>query len=178
MNGVGAAATGAPGGEADFWMLYERALPVVYGYFARRADASVAEDLTQEVLLQAVRAYRRGESAKVTLPWLMTAARSRLVDHHRSERRRDRKLVLAWSAQSATSAPADVDFDASHLTGETERALASLPAAQRAALVLHHIDDLSVTEVAEMLDRSVRATESLLARARRSFRAAMEVAEA
>ena len=47
--------------------------------------------------------------------------------------------------------------------------LAQLPAAQRAALVFRYVDDLSTAEVAELLDRSVAATESLLARARREL---------
>ena len=178
MNEVRSAPLGEAVGEAGFWELYERALPSVYGYFVRRAGAAVAEDLTQEVLLQAARAFRRGETAKLTVPWLMTVARSRLVDHHRAEARRDRKLVLAWSAQRSDSPSADADSDARLLTAETERALGTLPAAQRAALVLHHLDDLSVNEVAEALGRTVRATESLLARARQSFRTAMEAAEA
>lgn len=173
MNDVTASVLGAPPDEQAFWDLYGRALPAVYGYFVRRAGASVAEDLTQEVLMQAARTFRNGDAAKVTLPWVMTVAKSRLVDHHRAEARRERKLVLAWSAQRPESAGADADFDAGHLTEETERALESLPPAQRAALVLHHLDDLSVAEVADTLGRSVRATESLLARARRSFRLAL-----
>ncbi len=56
--------------------------------------------------------------------------------------------------------------------------LAQLPAAQRAALVLRHLDGLSVPEVARTLERSVEAVESLLARGRVSFRRAYaEVSE-
>jgi RNA polymerase sigma-70 factor (ECF subfamily) len=176
VNEVRASHAAVPVEETDFWGLYDRALPSIYGYFLRRADSALAEDLTQEVLLQAARTFRSGDGAKVTMPWLMTVARSRLVDHHRAEARRNRKLVLAWSTQRSETTSAEADFDAGHLTAETERALASLPAAQRAALVLRHLDDLSVAEVAEALGRSVRATESLLARARQSFRSAMEVA--
>ena len=178
VNDVTASALGAPVDEGRFWEVYERALPAIYGYFLRRADASVAEDLTQEVLLQAARSFRQGETAKVTVPWLMTVAKSRLVDHHRAESRRERKLVLAWSAQRSESASAEAEFDANHLTEQTERALEALPAAQRAALVLHHLDDLSVNEVADVLGRSVRATESLLARARRAFRDAIAEGQA
>ena len=49
-------------------------------------------------------------------------------------------------------------------------ALAAVPPVQRAALALRYLDDLSVAGVAEALDRSVRATESLLARGRDNFR--------
>ncbi len=43
---------------------------------------------------------------------------------------------------------------------------------QRSALVLRYFDGLPVPEVADRLGRSVHATESLLVRARRDFRAA------
>jgi RNA polymerase sigma-70 factor (ECF subfamily) len=40
----------------------------------------------------------------------------------------------------------------------------------RAALTLRYLDGLSVPEVAELLGRTVAATDQVLARARRSFR--------
>lgn len=161
--------------EASFWASYDEAVPHVYGFLVRRADRSVAEDLTQEVFVTAARTYRDGGAAKVTLPWLLTVARSRLVDHYRAEGRRERNLRLAWSARGpehaagAEAVAADAAF-----TARTEAALQAVPALQRAALVLHHLDDLSVADVADQLGKSVRATESLLARARRSFRTAFE----
>jgi RNA polymerase sigma-70 factor (ECF subfamily) len=54
----------------------------------------------------------------------------------------------------------------------TVAALARVPAAQRAALVLRHVDGFSVPEVADLLGRSVEAVESLLARGRVSLRRA------
>lgn len=49
-------------------------------------------------------------------------------------------------------------------------AMRSLPAEQRAAMVLRYVDDLPVAEVARQLGRSVHATESLLARAKATLR--------
>ena len=48
--------------------------------------------------------------------------------------------------------------------------LATMSPIQRAALTLRHVDGLSVPEVAELLGRSVHATETLLVRARAAFR--------
>ena len=53
----------------------------------------------------------------------------------------------------------------------TIAALARLPDDQRVALILRYVDDLTVADVANELGRSVRATESLLVRARRTLRA-------
>ena len=50
------------------------------------------------------------------------------------------------------------------------QALRMLPLAQRAAVVLHYLDDLPVDEVATRLGKTYKSTESLLSRARRSLR--------
>ena len=50
-------------------------------------------------------------------------------------------------------------------------ALDSLPLRQRAVLCLRYLDDWSTAEIAEALELSIPAVESLLARARRSLSA-------
>lgn len=47
------------------------------------------------------------------------------------------------------------------------QALNELPADQRAVLVMRYLENSSVAEIAASLGRSTKATESLLARARR-----------
>ena len=51
------------------------------------------------------------------------------------------------------------------------QAMRGLPATQRAALIMHHVDGLSIKEVAAAMDRSETAIESLLSRGRERFRA-------
>ena len=53
-------------------------------------------------------------------------------------------------------------------------ALASLLPRQRAVLILRYVDDRTVAEIADQLGLSVRATESMLVRARTSLRSALE----
>ncbi len=50
------------------------------------------------------------------------------------------------------------------------RVLQQLPPPHRLALTLRYVDDLPVAKVAELLDRTVHATETLLVRARAAFR--------
>jgi RNA polymerase sigma factor (sigma-70 family) len=109
----------------------------------------------------------------------MTVARSRLIDHVRAQQRRERKLALAWSNNGDARGPLQNEPDTSEVDPATERALDGLSEVERCVLVLHHLDGLSVHDVARAIDRSPRATESLLARARRKFRAAyLEAADA
>jgi RNA polymerase sigma-70 factor (ECF subfamily) len=160
--------------SGSFRVFYDEALPRVYGYMLRRCGGSrsVAEDLTQETFLAAVRELQRGRTVESALPWVLGIARYKLVDYYRrSERWLPEQVLGEVEVDGVIEAPEVGDERA-------VEALAQLPAAQRAALVLRHLDGLSVPEVATTLARSVEAVESLLARGRVSFRRAYaEVSE-
>jgi RNA polymerase sigma-70 factor (ECF subfamily) len=150
----------------SFAQLYDEALPQVYRYLLRGAAGSVAvaEDLTQETFTAAVREINRGNGAVVSVPWLITVARHRLVDHYRRAEREERKLRLLASA-STPEPSVELRTEGIDRAVATD-ALAGLPPAQRAAIALRYLDDLTVQDVADALGKSVHATESLLARAR------------
>jgi RNA polymerase sigma-70 factor (ECF subfamily) len=67
------------------------------------------------------------------------------------------------------------DLGDDHLDAvQARNTLASLAPHHRAALTLRYLDDLPVPDVAELLGRTLHATEALLSRARRAFRVAYE----
>jgi RNA polymerase sigma-70 factor (ECF subfamily) len=149
--------------------LYDRALPQVYGYLAARVhDTGVAEDLTAETFLAAVRAVRDGSVPDLSIAWLVTVARNKLVDHWRRRAREERTLQLAGDPDADL---VDDDMDAHFDRLRTREVLDQLGPHHRCALTLRYLDGLSVGEVADHLDRTVHATEALLVRARRAFRA-------
>ena len=155
---------------AAFQAFYAEALPVVYGYLRVRCggSASVAEDLTQETFMAAVRWIKEGGRVDSPLPWVVGIAKRKLLDHFRKEERSQRRLVLAWDAGPAEDPPPWTSL--THERAMT--ALAAVPSAQRAALTLRYLDGSSVEEVAAELGKTVHATESLLARGRESFKRA------
>ena len=168
-----AAVGGACLETGDFQAFYRDSLPHVYGYLLHRVGgaAGTAEDLTQETYLAAVRQLSSGDSGDgLSLPWLIGVARHKLVDHFRRLDREERKLNLV----SAQPEPDEDLLSGRGRRQEVEEALADLPALHRAALVLRYVDDLPVGEVARTLNKTMHATESLLARARRSFRCRLE----
>jgi RNA polymerase sigma-70 factor, ECF subfamily len=152
----------------DLLALYEKALPEVYGYLlARCGRRAVAEDLTAETFLAAVAACRT-TSPRVTVGWLVGIARHKLVDHWRALEAQERALRTLDAEE--TDDPWDPDSDSvldALLARETLDA--QIPQ-HRAALTLRYLDGLPVAEVAQVLDRSVHATEALLVRARNAFR--------
>ena len=127
----------------------------------------MAEDLTQETFVAAVAELRRGARVERPLPWLYGIARHKLLDHYR---RIERDAQRTSSGEGVD--PPDPSLDDEPSRGHAVEALARIAPTQRAALVLRHMDGLSVPEVAAALGRSVEATESLLSRGRESFRRA------
>lgn len=148
--------------------LYDEALPVVYGYFVRRCgDRGTCEDLTSETFLAAMDAARKKDPPPIGLPWLLGVARHKLADHYR--RRRDRFTVPVAELPEPRIESDDWDTELDRIVAES--VLARLAEPHRAVLALRYLDDRSVPECAEVLGRTVGATEALLVRAKRAFRA-------
>ena len=158
--------------DRAFTEWYETALPRVYGFVYARAggDAPLAEDITAQAFLEAVRARRSFAGRADPITWICSIARNRLIDHYRSQARdnaRHLRLVvndLGSSEQASWDRLDDRDAVLS--------ALAPLPPLERTALILRYLDGYSVRETARLIGRSEPATESLLTRARDRVRAA------
>jgi len=149
--------------------LYDAVLPEVYGYLVSRCgSAAVAEDLTSETFLAAVDAVRRDAVPDLTAAWLVGVARHKLVDHWRRQEREQRALRVVVDDPVAEALVDDWDVHLDALAAQD--ALASLGASHRSALTLRYLDGLPVREVAEVLGRTVGATEVLLVRAKAAFR--------
>ena len=156
--------------EDAFLALYERALPYVYGYLlARCRRAGLAEELTAETMLAAVDVLRREPPRSMSTAWVVGIARHKLVDYWRRLVREEGGLrSLAREAQDEVEDPWDVELDGLRARDTLEQ----LVPQHRAVLTLRYLDDLPVGEVADILDRTLHATEALLVRAKAAFRRA------
>ncbi|HEX8024804.1 MAG TPA: sigma-70 family RNA polymerase sigma factor [Candidatus Limnocylindrales bacterium] len=155
--------------DAAFRAWFERCMPRVYAYLLSRSGSKeIAEALTQEVFLEAVRRPGSFDGRGDSLPWLMGSARNHLADHVKQHYRdRDRHEQLVREVRLGDSASAA--WQASDRRTAIKAALESLPLPQRAVMTLRFLDDLTVKEIATRLGRSEDAVESLLRRARETF---------
>jgi RNA polymerase sigma-70 factor, ECF subfamily len=156
--------------------IYDHAVGEVFTYLrARCGGRALAEDLTADTFLAAVGQIRRGAVDEVTVAWLIGIARHKLLDEWRRSARRPRPERFDDDADTPDHHLADGDeWDAiidRKLVGDV---LAELGAHHRSALALRYFDGLAVPDVAAHLGRTVEATETLLVRARRRFRAVYE----
>ena len=171
LVGVPSTATADRGDE--LLALYDRAVGEVYGYLHTRCrNREIAEDVTAEVFMAAVEAVRRDAVAKLSTGWLIGIARHKLVDHWRRRERDSRRIraVADDPIGRRDDDPWDVHLDVLAARDTLEQ----LADPHRAALTLRYLDGLPVPAVADVLGRTVDATEALLVRARRAFRALYE----
>lgn len=152
----------------EFSEFYQRAAEPVFRYLARSVlgNRAIAEDLTQETFSAAAVAARAGRPESLTVAWVMGIARHKLVDHYRRAARDERHLALMWSDDSESF---ELDLLDSIDPPRVLEMLHHLSPEHRLVLVLKYVDELSVQEIASMLDRSLPATKSLLSRARRAL---------
>lgn len=144
-------------GEADAVAdLYDRHARAVYSLALRiLQDEAEAEDLAQEVFVQAWQQAARYDTSRGAVPaWLLNMTRSRAIDRLRARRVRPEGAPVAIDlVVDSMSAPGDVAADV--LAGEDaallRRGLTALPLLQRVAIELAYFEGLSHREVAERL---------------------------
>ena len=161
----------ARGDERAFREIARRHLPSMLG-LARRilGNAADAEDVAQEALLRVWTHAPRWQPLALLRTWL-----SRVVVNLCLDRKRKAPWVeLEAAGDLADPAPiADESAETAEREQKLAAAIADLPARQRAAIVLSYTEGMSNAQVAEILDTTVSAVETLLVRGKQNLRRAL-----
>lgn len=141
-------------------------------------NAEDAEDVTQEVFIKVFESIRqfKGESAFST--WLYRIAVTTSLEFLRKKKRKKRfAFVTGLFGDNNQPAydPADfvhpgVQLDNRENARVLFQTIKKLPENQRVAFSLHKVDGLSYQEVAQVMETTVAAVESLIHRARQNLK--------
>ena len=132
-------------------------------------DPALADDLLQDTFLQVHRSRRTYEPGRPVTPWIFAIARHVFLMKRRSTGRRLRfEERLAAEAVSG-DVPRD-DLKALAEKDEVHRALDQVPADQREALLLHHVQGWSFAEIAARLGIRVNAAKTRAFRGMKKMR--------
>jgi RNA polymerase sigma-70 factor, ECF subfamily len=156
--------------DRAFERLYKRHVGDVYRYaLAVMRNPTDAEDVTQTTFLNAYRSYvEKGARPEKPQNWLIAIA-------HNVCRQRFRQSARRPAEVSFEDDIADTVADDDVPTGDDiRRALSHLAFNQRAALVMRELEGRSYAEIAEILEVSTSAVETLIFRARRALREQLE----
>jgi RNA polymerase sigma-70 factor, ECF subfamily len=161
-------------GDAAAWrILYDGAYAELWAYISWRCAGlgDVAEDVTQETWLVAVRRIRDFEPRRGRfLAWLRGIAVHVLANHFRTRRRRPEKPL----ADCDVAADPDPAVERREQAERIAQALTALPDSSEAVLRAKYLDLLSVAQIATEWNETPKAIESLLTRARQAFRSEYE----
>ncbi|MEL6567746.1 MAG: RNA polymerase sigma factor [Pseudomonadota bacterium] len=149
--------------------LVTRHMPRVYALAMRMlGDAALAEDITQEAFLRAWKQLPKWEPRAKFSTWLHRVTLNLCRDHFR--KRREQTMDELPERTDPDLRP-DERLDQTQRATSLMNAIDSLPERQRAALVLCSLEGRSNIDAAAIMDVSIEALESLLARARRKLKA-------
>src|ERR671939_268831 len=160
-----------PRTDRAFERLYRRHVGDVYRYaLAVMRNPADAEDVTQTTFLNAYRAFvEKGDRPEKPQNWLIAIAHNVCRQRFRQSARRPTEVSFDDDAGAAL-----VEEEDAPTADDIRRALGYLAFNQRAALVMRELEGRSYAEIAEILDLSVSAVETLIFRARRALREQLE----
>lgn len=166
------------GSSAAFETLVARYQDRVFRLLGRYCrDPVECEDLSQEVFLKVFRKLHTFQGDSQFFTWLYRIAVNAATDHlsragHRRLRLVDDDAVLDGGSGDEHSPMAPLMT--AELAAVTRAIVASLPEKFRTILVLREFEDLTYTEIAQVLQIQLGTVESRLFRARQRFKDALE----
>jgi RNA polymerase sigma-70 factor, ECF subfamily len=122
-------------------------------------DASLAEEVAQEVFLELHRNLGKMDSGAHVRHWLRKAAAHRAIDEARKRRLRPRLSLVEVEEPPAPAAQGDP-----MMSGTLRRLVASLPATARMVMILRYQEDLDPADIAGVLEMPVQTVKSHLQR--------------
>jgi RNA polymerase sigma-70 factor (ECF subfamily) len=126
-----------------------------------------SEDIAQEAFVRLWRNPAQVREAGALKGWLMRVASNAVIDRSRKPKHSDIELVPEISDPAAKP---DAPLDRAQAARMVDAKLAALPDRQKLALSLVYFEGLTNIDAAQVMEVSVEAVESLLARARRSLK--------
>lgn len=165
-------------GDLDAWdRFFDRYSSWSYSFAYRHLNSNHADaqDLCSDIMLTAAKSIGSFDFKRGCLDaWLHGLARNRLCHFCRS-RRIELPLIPDIIDHSSHSDSASFDIsDITHTKDVVNRSLASIPCRQAEALIGKYVEGYTTEELALQMGISVKAAESLLFRARESFRSVFE----
>jgi RNA polymerase sigma factor (sigma-70 family) len=152
----------------DFERLYEEHAQPLFGFLAyRTGDPALAEDLLADTFERALRARKRFDRRKASeKTWLYTIALNLLRD--RARRSKIEARALERIPHETAGAPDELA--AVEHRDEIQRALRTLSDEEREAIALRFGSDLTVPEIAKLLNQPLPRIEGRVYRALRKLR--------
>lgn len=172
------------GNEKAFKFLVEQHKALVYNKaFSMLNSEEEAEDIAQEVFVEAYLSIHRFKGDSLLSTWLYRIAINKCLDHLRKQNRKKRKGINISLQQQREDSPAlqlpdfltpGLRMENQELASALYNALERLTTNQRLAFTMHNFEDLSYKEIAATMEVSLSSVESLIHRAKVNLRKVLQ----
>ncbi|PIW91982.1 MAG: hypothetical protein COZ89_02305 [Candidatus Nealsonbacteria bacterium CG_4_8_14_3_um_filter_37_23] len=154
----------------QFSKIYDQYINKIYRFiFLKVSSQEVAEDLTSEVFIRGWDSFRQGADIKNIQAFLYQIARNLVIDHYRQKSQV--KTISAEFVQMVDprlnleeKAKIDSELD------QVKFALSNINEDYREVIIWRYLDQLSISEIAEILDKSEGAVRVALHRGLKELR--------
>lgn len=154
---------------------YKSYSPKILSYLTKKLPRlEDAQEITNDVFLEAIDSLSILQKEQSTMSWLYRIAHNKMVDFYR--KRKIKSILLSQApylqiVANEISQP-EFQFEKNKIRDRIELALQNLSQKYRRVLILHYEEEIPVKKLAKTFNLSFKATESLLFRARQSFKLA------
>jgi RNA polymerase sigma-70 factor (ECF subfamily) len=163
----------AAGNREAYALIVRRYQDTLFHFaFSMVGSADAASDLVQESFVKAYVTLAQCREPARFGAWIHRILRNRCLDHLKRNRRQD--SLDEVTVQLVREPDAEDALERRDLRAALSDALGALPAAQREAFLMKHLEDRSYEEMAEMLGASVSALKMRVKRAREAMLSHLE----
>ena len=153
----------------------DRVFNTALGFLQNQSDA---EDISQEVFIQVYRSIHQFKEESLLATWIYRITTTKSLDHVRKRKRKKRfGFITSLFGEDNKPLYEPQDFNHPGVLQENKedasllfKLVNELPENQRKAFILNKVEELSYKEIAEILQTSEAAIDSLLQRAKLNLR--------
>ncbi len=149
--------------EQQLEMRRERLYRLAYSWCY---DPQLANDLTQDALIKALKHYQQLKKESALNAWLFTILNNCWRDHCR----RQKVTVEFDETDFPVTSPSDDENDRMLIVVQVRKAVSELPSDQCQIITLVDLEGMTYNEVADILDIPIGTVMSRLSRARRKLK--------
>lgn len=153
-----------------FSKIYDKYIAKIYRFIFLKVDSrEIAEDLTSETFLRGWKAFQNQKEIENPQAFLYQIARNLVIDYYRQKGK-----IQFVSTENVSIADPRQNLEEKILARSDldtiKLALADLKEDYQNVIIWHYLDDLSIREISNLLDRTEDATRVLLHRALKTLR--------
>lgn len=165
------------GNTTAIFIFYKKYSPKILKYTSGRLPSlQDSQEITQDVFLDAIDSLPLLKEETKILNWLYTIAHNKVVNFYR---KRKLKTILLSQIPFLELISREIDqpefqLEKNRVRYSIERTFHAIPEKYRNILILHYEQQIPVKDLALLFNLTFKATESMLFRARKSFKEAYE----